>query len=100
MQRTGIEWTDRSANPIRARHKVTGKVGWHCIRHGPGCLHCYSERRNRWIGTGLPFLKPSGDLVECFLERRVLQALLKLKGGERVFICDMTDLFGDWVEDA
>jgi protein gp37 len=106
MQKTKIEWTrgedgtpGRTANPFRARNKVTGKVGWHCVHHGPGCLHCYSERINKWVGTGLPFLKPSGDQVECFLDERVLRALLKLRDPQKVFLCDMTDIYGDWVED-
>jgi protein gp37 len=96
MQRTSIEWTDRSANPFRVRHKVTGKTGHHCVHHGPGCLHCYAERWNKWVGTGLSFLKPSGDLVEPVLDERVLRALLRLKEPQRVFLWDMTDGFGDW----
>ena len=34
---TAIEWTDATWTPIRARNKVTGKVGWHCEHASPGC---------------------------------------------------------------
>jgi protein gp37 len=99
MQRTSIEWTDRSANPIRARNRLTGKVGWHCVKHGPGCLHCYAERRNKWIGTGLPFTQGASAEIDLFLEPKVLLALERLEEPQRVFLCDMTDLFMDRIPD-
>jgi protein gp37 len=97
--RTSIEWTDRSANPIRARHKVTGKVGWHCVKVSPGCAHCYAERINRRLGTGLDFTRHAADQVELFLDRRPLEAILKLRKPQRIFLGDMTDLFQDGVSD-
>jgi len=36
MGKTSIGWTDHSINPLRARHRITGKVGHHCIKHSPG----------------------------------------------------------------
>lgn len=97
MNKTSIEWTQRSANPIRARRKDTGKVGWHCVKKSAGCAHCYSEPINRRFGTGLPFTRHSSDLVEFFLEERVLAAILRLKKPQKVFVCDMTDLFQDGI---
>lgn len=99
MQRTSIEWSDISANPIRARNKATGKVGWHCVKYGPGCLHCYAESMNHRLGTGLPFLKTAAAAVDVFLDMKVVDRLVRLRDPQRVFLCDMTDLFGDWVPD-
>lgn len=99
VQRTSIEWTDRSSNAIRARRKDNGKVGHHCVMISPGCAHCYSQRWNQWVGTHLPFTKHSVDQIEMLLDTRVFRALLKLKDPQRVFMYDMTDLFGDWVPD-
>ena len=98
---TAIEWTDATWTPIRARNKATGKVGWHCEHASPGCQHCYSESFNeKRLGTGLPF-KPGhrGDVVH-FLDEAMLLAPLRWRRPRRIFVCSMTDLFGEWVEDA
>jgi protein gp37 len=97
MSKTSIEWTNRSANPIRARHKRTGKVGWHCVKKSPGCIHCYSETLNGRFGTQLPFLKRSEDEVKIILDMRPMNALRRMRKGWMVFLCDMTDLFADFV---
>lgn len=97
MGKTSIEWTDRSANPIRARHKVTGKVGWHCVMPSPGCAHCYSHTLNGRFGTGLPYSKRSEDQIELFLDVKPMEALYRRKKPAKVFLCDMTDLFGEFV---
>ena len=62
-----IEWTDASLNPIRARYIAPtndggGKecIGWHCEKVIYGCRNCYAEGMNRRLGTGLDF-KP-GEL--------------------------------------
>lgn len=99
MNRTSIQWTDRSANPIRARNRITGKVGWHCVMISPGCAHCYAGAMNRWRGTGLPFTQLSANEIELFLDMRVLEAIIKLKKPQRFFVCDMTDAFLDIVSD-
>ncbi|WP_237480768.1 DUF5131 family protein [Lichenibacterium dinghuense] len=96
-----IEWTDATWTPIRARHRVTGEVGWHCEHASPGCSNCYSETFNELrLGTGLPF-KPGhrGD-VEHFLDEAMLLAPLRWRRSRRIFVCSITDLFGDWVSDA
>jgi protein gp37 len=36
-----IEWTDATWNPIRARRREDGKVGWHCEHVSEGCRDCY-----------------------------------------------------------
>ncbi|WP_316184686.1 phage Gp37/Gp68 family protein [Bradyrhizobium sp. SZCCHNRI1003] len=99
--RSKIEWTDASWNPIRARNTATGKVGWHCERATTGCAGCYAEAFNRRLGTGLPF-KPghldSGD-VELFLDERMLLQPLRWTRPRTIFVCSMTDLFGRFVKD-
>lgn len=98
MGKTLIEWTDTSENPVRARHRKTGKVGWACVKVDPACKFCYSERMNGWVGTGLPYALASLKEVDLFLDEKTLLRLLRSKKtGERTFIGDMTDLFGIFV---
>jgi protein gp37 len=97
-QKTTIEWTDLSWNPIRARHRETGKVGWHCEHASDGCRFCYAETRNRWIGTGLPFTRQSREEVKLFLDKKRLRAPMP-EARCKIFVCDMTDLFGEFVDD-
>jgi protein gp37 len=62
--RSSIEWTDATWTPIRARNTKTGKVGTHCEKVSPGCVNCYAERRNRWVGTGRHYTRGDRDAVE------------------------------------
>jgi protein gp37 len=99
MNKTSIEWTHRPGsvgmtwNPIRARHKETGKVGWACTHASTGCLHCYAETINKRFGTGLPFNVPSLDQVEFFLDEEMLQQPIRQKKPATIFVGDMFDLF-------
>jgi protein gp37 len=52
---TGIEWTDATWTPIRARNRATGKVGWFCIHESEACRFCYAEVMNRRLGTGVDY---------------------------------------------
>jgi protein gp37 len=99
MNRTTISWTDRSCNPIRARHKVTGKVGWHCVKVSPGCARCYAATLNGRFGTKLPYARSSSDQVELFLDPKVLAGILRLCKPSRIFLCDMIDLFQEGISD-
>ena len=45
----GIAWTDETLNPIRARHRATGKVGWYCQRVSEGCW----PLPNLWAGVSV-----------------------------------------------
>jgi protein gp37 len=100
MGKTTIGWTNRSANPIRARHKGTGRVGWHCVMCSPGCANCYSWRRNGRFGTKLAYNKRSEGEIDLFLDLRPMEAIARLKvPHQMVFVCDMTDLFADFVPD-
>jgi protein gp37 len=98
-ERSAIEWTDATWTPLRARNLATGKVGWHCELASPGCQNCYSQRQNRWTGTGLPFVRRSRDEVEVFLDEKILTAPLGWREPKKIFVCANTDLFGEWVPD-
>jgi protein gp37 len=94
--KTPIEWTDLAANPIHARDKLTGKAGWFCEHASAGCIFCYSETRNRWIGNKIPYNRQNRDLVEIFFDEKQLRMP---KRPAKVFLCDMTDIFADFVTD-
>ena len=94
-----IEWTDATWNPIRARSRETGKVGWHCSHVTPGCEHCYSETMNRRLGTGLAFKPGHLKDVELFLDEKMLVDPLRWRKPRKVFPCSTTDLFADFVPD-
>lgn len=104
---TKIEWTwpsgykGESWNPIRARNRKTGKIGWHCAHVNEACVNCYAEAMNRRLGTGMEY-KPghlaNGD-VEIFLDEAVLTKPLRWKSPRCIFVHSMTDSFADFVED-
>jgi protein gp37 len=96
--KTPIEWADLSWNPVHAYDKKTGKPGWHCEHVSDGCDFCYSETRNKWIGTGRPFTREARDQVDIDLdEKRLLEPMPKKPS--RIFVCDMTDLFGPFIKE-
>ena len=98
--RSAIEWTDASWNPIRARNLKTGKVGWHCEHASDGCMGpCYSEAFNKRLGTGLPFKPGHRKDIEIFLDDEMLTLPLRWKKPRKIFVCSMTDLFADFVPD-
>ncbi|NQU60391.1 MAG: phage Gp37/Gp68 family protein [Rhodospirillales bacterium] len=106
---TKIEWVVKVAdaiggkaeswNPIRAKHKKTGKVGWFCIHASEGCRNCYAERWNGWRGNGVKFRAQDIDNVDIYLDEDVLLRPLTWRKRRAVFACDMTDMFGWWVTD-
>lgn len=101
-EKTGIEWTDSTWSPIRFRvkgnaamiataygytslvqiaEKMAGHIGSHCEHISPGCEHCYAGNNNHRClpgnGTGLPYDRRSRDLVEAFVDEKVLLQPLK-----------------------
>lgn len=102
MNRTSIEWTDFTANPLRYR-TADGRVVWACEKVSPGCKNCYASalserytdrRAGDWNASTMATLTP-------FLDEKELRAMLTYKpaSGKRCFIGDMTDVFGSWVPD-
>ena len=83
---TGIEWTDRTWNP------VTG-----CTKVSPGCANCYIERTPPFRISGRKFVK--GHIPLQFHEDRLLEPLFWRKPS-RVFVNSMSDLFHEDVPDA
>ncbi len=94
----GIGWTDFTENPLRYRD-AKGNVVWGCVKISPGCAQCYAEALGKRFAKGGPFTKTTMDGLTPFLDERVLMSMLRsLKTrGKRVFLADMTDMFGEWV---
>ena len=100
MQRTAIEWTDFSSNPIYVVRKNDGKRGWACTHVSPGCTACYAETINKRLGTGFPFAKKYENEVEWRLNVKELAAWFRHKAPGKCFVADMTDLFHPAIHDA
>lgn len=102
--KTKIQWTSATWNPIRARNLITGKTGWHCEHMTEACRFCYAERLNIKAGatggTGIAY-KPGhlGKDVEIYLHEKALLQPLRWRRGRTIFPCSMTDLFADFVTD-
>lgn len=102
MNKTSIQWTDYTSNPIRYVDK-DGKDVWACVKHSPGCVNCYAEAiAHRWK-RGHDFTKANMEKygIKPFLDPMELNSIRKYKpaAGKRCFIGDMTDIFGEWVSD-
>lgn len=99
---SNIEWTDCTSNPIRYRRKSDGKDVWACVKVSPGCAHCYAERLALRFNKGKLFIAANMEEVEPYFSEAEAANLLKSKklAGKRVFVGDMTDMFGEWVTDA
>lgn len=103
---TAIQWADESWNPLRARLRNGGKVGWACEKIAPECAHCYAEHMNvengrnpARMGTGVRYAADQTSLIEHYLHEETLIAPLKWKKPKRIFPCSMTDVYGSWVSE-
>ena len=106
MNKTSIEWTAFSANPIKYRQLSDGKTVWACVKTSPGCANCYSETIALRFNRGKLFNARNMEEVEPFLcdaESRKMRTAKTISGervsGSRCFIGDMTDIFGEWISD-
>jgi protein gp37 len=103
--KTAIEWTDATWNPIRALITAadgTQRTGWHCEHASEGCRFCYAEGFNLRLGTQRPF-KPSEidtGAVHLFLDKKILLQPLYWKRPRKIFLGSMTDIFARFVPDA
>lgn len=100
--KTEISWTDYSSNPVKYRDNETGKTVWACVKKSAGCANCYAEALALRWGKGRQFSRPNLAQVTPFLDEKELKRLLSEKAipsGAKVFVGDMTDLFGSWVPD-
>jgi protein gp37 len=82
--RSAIEWTDATWNPVRG-----------CVKVSPGCKHCYAETfAERFRGVpGHPF--EQGFDLRLVPEK--LEDPLRWRTPRRVFVNSMSDLFQDGV---
>jgi protein gp37 len=98
-----IQWTDKTSNPIHLL-KDDGSNGGHwCQKISEGCASCYAEAQNQkgffpWASK----LKYSGSAPNLILDDSILnqwQNGNKRKNfkPKKIFVCSMTDLFGDWI---
>lgn len=87
MDRTAIEWTDATWNP------VTG-----CTKVSPGCKNCYAETfAERWRGVpGHPY--EQGFDLKLWPARLALP--LRWREARSIFVNSMSDLFHKDVPDA
>ncbi len=77
MNRTNIEWTDYTVNPIKGLCKG-------------GCIYCYARKmykRFKWN-------------PKVRLDFSVLPKINKLKKPSRIFICSTHDIMGAWIPDS
>jgi protein gp37 len=106
VNKTDIEWTDLSANPLKYRRKSDGKTVWACVKTSPGCKACYAEAIALRFDRGRLFNAKNMEELEPFLDEAELRKMLTAKtvggvpvAGSCCFVGDMTDLLGEWVPD-
>jgi len=80
MNRTRIEWTEATWNP------VTG-----CSKVSAGCRHCYAERMARRLQAMGQGNYRNGFKVTC--HAHMLEAPLRWKKPQIIFVNSMSDLF-------
>lgn len=86
--RSGIEWTDSTWNPVRG-----------CARVSDGCRNCYAERvAARFCGAGQPYdglvhATTRGWNGKVKLVPEALQVPWRWTRGRRIFVNSMSDLF-------
>ena len=85
MNKSNIEWTDYTWNP------VTG-----CTKVSPGCAHCYAEAITLRFKKGPAFL-PGVSEIKLHPDR--IGQPYKVTTPSRVFVCSMSDLFHEQVPD-
>jgi protein gp37 len=93
VNKTSIEWTDYTWNPIRARNTRANRVGTFCTRISPGCKNCYASTINRRFGTGLEYDAQELKHHEFFISDKILAEPIERKKPARIFVGDMFDLF-------
>lgn len=100
MNQTSIGWTDFSANLLKYRNEA-GVTVWGCVHASDGCTHCYAESLAKRWGRGEAFTAQNMKKLTPFFDQSEANQILKSKkiAGKKVFVDDMTDLFGEWVDD-
>jgi protein gp37 len=90
VNRTAIEWTDYTWNP------VTGCWGPGGTPEKPNrCPYCYAHKLAKRFYHGYP---PGDSFAPLFMPDRLSEPA-KVKKPSKIFVSSMGDLFGDWVPD-
>ncbi len=83
-------------------NRTNDNIGWAAWSWNPvtgcnhGCPYCYARSiAMRFEGTFEPTLR--ADRLEAPANTK---PRADIEGGNRVFVCSMADLFGDWVDDS
>jgi protein gp37 len=86
-ERSTIEWTDATWNPVRG-----------CTKISPGCKHCYAETfAERFRGVkGHPYERG----FDLRLVPEKLHEPLRWRSAKRIFVNSMSDLFHESVPDS
>src|SRR5579871_653983 len=86
-ERSAIEWTDATWNPVRG-----------CTKLSPGCKHCYAETfAERFRGVaGHPYQQG----FDLRLVPEKLTEPLRWRSPKMVFVNSMSDLFHDAVQES
>ena len=100
MQETNIGWTDFSVNFLKYRN-AQGVTVWACVHASEGCRFCYSEALAKRWGRGEAFTAENMKALTPYFDMNEARQVLRSKkiAGKKVFVDDMSDLFGDWVSD-
>lgn len=97
MSKTKIEWTDYTWNPISG-----------CTKVSQGCKNCYAERfagrRLKPFDTMVPRLLSAQpprprEFRDVQFHPESFKRLNKIPSGSKVFVCSISDLFHDDVND-
>lgn len=98
MQKTKIEWSQYTSNPLQYWDKA-GNVVWGCVHTSPGCFKCYSEALAKRYGRGGKFDVKTMAGLTPFVSQKEIHSILTYKpaSGGMCFLGDMTDIFGEWV---
>lgn len=100
MQKTNIGWTDYSANLLKYRN-AEGKTVWACVHASEGCRNCYSETLAKRWGRGEAFTAEKMKRLTPYFDQEEANKFKRSRNicGKRVFLNDMTDWMGSWVDD-
>jgi protein gp37 len=108
--RSKIEWTDATWNPIRRRWRPDRAAGHACLKISPGCDSCYAGKLQAHYYGGADYpavsreslaaMTAAVDHGDLYLDPVALTQPLRWKRPRRIFVGSMTDLFGEWVPDA
>lgn len=98
MEKSKIEWTNRTFNPI-----VKKGGGFYCFKVSPACTHCYAETMARRTaamqhGEFVPYANMK-QFPELLLKRGMLAGWSKKRDAKMNFVSSMTDVFGEFVPD-